>query len=64
MKEFAGAPTGGTPPYIATEIAPRDSMLDAMALSRGRIAINVAGQKPIAIPSWAEITRVVEDCRG
>lgn len=64
MKEFAGAPTGGTPPYIATEIAPGDPILDAMALSRGRIAINVAGQQPIAIPSWAEITRIVEDCRG
>jgi hypothetical protein len=64
MKEFAGSPTGGTPPYIATEIAPNDPILDAMALSRGRIAINVAGQTPIAIPSWAEITRIVEDCRG
>lgn len=64
MKEFAGAPTGGTPPYIATEITPTDSILDAMALSRGRIAINVAGHQPIAIPSWAEITRIVEDCRG
>jgi len=64
MKEFAGAPTGGTPPYIATEIAPTDPILDAMALSRGRIAITVAGQRPIAIPSWAEITRIVEDCRG
>jgi hypothetical protein len=64
MKEFAGAPTGGTPPYIATEIAPGDSILDAMALSRGRIAISAAGQQPIAIPSWAEITRIVEDCRG
>jgi hypothetical protein len=64
MKEFRGAPTGSTPPYIATEIAPTDPILDAIALSRGRIAINVAGQRPIAIPSWAEITRIVEDCRG
>lgn len=64
MKEFAGAPTGGTPPYIATEIATSDPILDAIALSRGRIAINVAGQQPLAIPSWAEITRIVEDCRG
>jgi hypothetical protein len=64
MREFTGSPTGGTPLYIATEISPRDPMLDAMALSRGRIAINVAGQQPIAIPSWAEITRVVEDCRA
>lgn len=64
MKEFAGASTGGALPYIATEITPRDPILDAMIYSRGRIAIEVAGQMPLAIPSWAEIGRVVEDCRG
>ena len=64
MKEFAGQATGGAMPYIATEIMPRDAILDAMIFSRGRIAIDVAGQTPLAIPSWAEIGRVVEDCRG
>ena len=64
MKEFAGAPTGGTLPYLATEISPRDPILDAVIYSRGRIAIEVAGQTPLAIPSWAEIGRVVEDCRA
>ena len=63
LKEFAGAATGGTLPYIATEISPRDPILDAMIYSRGRIAIEVSGQTPLAIPSWAEIGRVVEDCR-
>ena len=64
LKEFAASPTGATPAYIASEILPTDPILDAMALSRGRIAIETAGHTPIAIPSWAEITRVVEDCRG
>ena len=64
LKEFSGTPTGGTPPYIAAEIMPRDPILDAMIFSRGRIAINVAGQTPLAIPSWAEIGRVIEDCRA
>lgn len=63
LKEFVGTPTGGVPPYIATEIMPRDPILDAMIFSRGRIAIVVAGQTPLAIPSWPEIGRVVEDCR-
>jgi hypothetical protein len=63
MKEFAGQQTGGATPYIATEIMPRDAILDAMIFSRGRIAIDVAGQMPLAIPSWSEIGRVVEDCR-
>jgi hypothetical protein len=56
MKEFTGTP--------AAEIAPTDPILDAMALSRGRIAIEADGTQPIAIPSWAEITRIVEDCRA
>ncbi len=64
MKEFAANPTGGTPPYLASEIMPNDPILDAMAFSRGRIAIEVTGQPPVAIPSWAEITKIVEDCRA
>lgn len=64
MKEFSVSPTGATPAYLATEILPTDPILDAMALSRGRIAIETDGHAPIAIPSWAEITRVVEDCRS
>lgn len=64
MKEFVASPTGATPAYLASEIMPNDPILDAMAFSRGRIAIEVTGQQPIAIPSWAEITRIVEDCRA
>lgn len=64
MKEFAASPTGGAIPYLATEIMPTDPILDAAALSRGRIAIETDGQQPLAIPSWAEITRVTEDCRN
>lgn len=63
VKEFSGLPTGGALPFIATEIMPRDAILDAMIYSRGRIALEVNGQPPLAIPSWAEIGRVVEDCR-
>lgn len=46
------APVEGTAP-----------ILDAMIFSRGRFAIEVSGQTPLAIPSWPEIGRVVEDCR-
>lgn len=63
MKQFAGVQTAGAPPYIAAEIMTRDPILDALIFSRGRIAIEVAGQTPLALPSWAEIGRVVEDCR-
>lgn len=64
MKQFAAGATGGTPPYIAAEIMPRDAILDAMIYSRGRVAIEAAGTQSIAVPSWTEIARVVEDCRG
>ena len=62
-KEFAAKPTGGTPAYLATEIMPMDAILDAMAFSRGRILLETDGHPPIILPAWAEIARIVEDCR-
>ena len=56
-------PTGGTPPYLAVSITPRDSLLDAMGFSRGRFTIEQAGYPTLVIPAWAEIERVTEDCR-
>jgi hypothetical protein len=64
LKEFAAQTTGGPLPYLATEIMPGDPILDAITYTRGRIALEVTGQTGIAIPSWSEIARVVEDCRG
>jgi hypothetical protein len=64
MKEFAAKPTGGTPAYLASEIMPMDAILDAMAFSRGRILLETDGHPPIILPAWAEITRIVEDCRN
>jgi len=62
-KEFAAKPNGGTPAYLATEIMPMDAILDAMAFSRGRILLETDGHSPIILPAWAEIARIVEDCR-
>ena len=45
------------------ELNPRDPLLDAIALTRGRFAIEVPGQQPLYLPAWAEVTRVIEDCR-
>jgi hypothetical protein len=56
--------TGGQPAYVATSIAPTDPILDAMAFTRGRIALEVDGAQNIAIPIWSEVGRVVEDCRA
>lgn len=63
MKEFVAKPTGGMPVYLASEIMPMDAILDAMAFSRGRILLETDGHPPIILPAWAEIARIVEDCR-
>lgn len=63
-KDLSAKYAGGAPGYIAAEIAPNDPILDAMAFSRGRILLETEGQPPIILPTWAEITRIVEDCRG
>lgn len=41
----------------------RDPLLDAMAFSRGRLAVEVAGQPALVLPADPAIGRVVEDCR-
>jgi len=49
--------------YAFVLLSANDPLLDAMALSKGRFAIEVEGQPPLILPSWAEVSRVVEDCR-
>ena len=55
--------TGSTPSYLAATLAPADPLLDAIAFSRGRFALSLAGAAPLVLPAWAEVGRVVEDCR-
>ena len=49
---------------LSAELAAYDSLLDAMAFSRGRFAVSVGGQPALVVPSWDEVSRLVEDCRG
>ena len=49
---------------LTVELAAYDSLLDAMASSRGRFAVSVAGQAPLVVPPWPEVGRVIEDCRA
>lgn len=48
---------------MTVSLAPNDPLLDAMALSKGRFAVESEGLPPLYLPSWAEVTRVIEDCR-
>ncbi|WP_283404955.1 hypothetical protein [Novosphingobium panipatense] len=48
---------------IGATVSPRDPVLDAMAFSRGRFAVAAPGEPTLYLPSWTEISRVIEDCR-
>ncbi len=50
-------------PMLFAILPARDPLLDAMALSRGRFAVETAGLETLYLPAWPEISRVIEDCR-
>ena len=62
-RTLQAAPGGDQLPYLEANLPARDALLDAMALSKGRFAVEIAGQPTLYIPAWAEVTRVIEDCR-
>lgn len=39
------------------------NLLDAMAITKGRIEIRTDAMPTLYLPAWPEITRVIEDCR-
>lgn len=49
---------------IVAALAVADPLLDEMAFSRGRIQIAPEDGEAVILPSWPEIARVIEDCRG
>jgi hypothetical protein len=63
LQTYSVSNSSGTPPYISAEIATSDPHLDALAFSRGKFLVSVKGGPDLVIPSWAEVARVVEDCR-
>ncbi|MEO6718005.1 MAG: hypothetical protein ABIM50_12255 [Novosphingobium sp.] len=62
-RTLSASPEPGPPPVIALSLPSRDSLLDAMAFSRGRFAVETAGLPTLYVPSWTEVSRVIEDCR-
>jgi hypothetical protein len=48
---------------IIAQITGNDAILDAMAFSRGRFALSVAGGATLVVPAWPEVARSIEDCR-
>lgn len=62
-RSLAAQPVAKPQPLLVADLPARDQLLDAMALTRGRFAVETAGLPPLYLPAWGEVTRVVEDCR-
>ena len=50
-------------PLVAVELSAIDPILDAMAITKVRFSFGVEGMRTLYLPAWAEVTRVIEDCR-
>ncbi|WP_205481591.1 hypothetical protein [Sphingomonas arenae] len=48
---------------VGNTVASFDPVLDAIAFSRGRVAVLGAPAPILIMPSWAEPARAIEDCR-
>lgn len=48
---------------LTSAVPARDPILDAMAFSKGRFAVESPGLPTLFLPSWIEVSRVIEDCR-
>ena len=59
----AAQPSESDPGWVLARVPARDPLLDAMAFSKGRFAVELAGLPALHVPSYPEVTRVIEDCR-
>lgn len=56
-------PAAAGPQGLRAQLSATDPLLDELAFSRGRFAVEAAGVPQLVIPAWAELARVIEDCR-
>ncbi|WP_435203823.1 hypothetical protein [Qipengyuania sp. 902] len=62
-RTLAAQASGSAQPTTVATVQARDPLLDAIALTRGRFAMEMPGRPALYLPAWAEVTRVIEDCR-
>ncbi len=60
---LTAAPDQAGSPWIVITLGARDPLLDAMAVTKGRFAVETESMPSLYLPSWTEVTRVIEDCR-
>lgn len=51
------------PGWLVVPLKAGDPILDAIAFSRGRFALEAQGLPTLTLPAWPELSRVIEDCR-
>jgi hypothetical protein len=61
--EWPATAATGQQAGLAAERAASDKGLDWISYSRGQFTIDLPGQAPLALPTWAEPARVIQDCR-
>ena len=52
-----------SPAETSVTLPASDRAFDAIAFSRGRISVEI-GSRRLIVPVWAEVSRVIEDCRS
>ena len=57
-------PASMQPEGLTARVAASDPLLDDIAFSRGRFAVEAQGAALLIVPAWPEPARVIEDCRG
>ena len=57
-------PVGGDFPALVVTLNASDSLLDRIAFSGGRFAVETPGLPTLYLPPYVEVSRVIEDCRG
>jgi hypothetical protein len=57
-------PASLQPDGLTARLAASDPLLDDIAFSRGRFALEAEGAPLLIVPAWPEPARVIEDCRG
>jgi hypothetical protein len=48
---------------VTADLGAYDTLLDAIASSRGRIGFSTSGLTALIVPPWGDVGRVIEDCR-
>jgi hypothetical protein len=48
---------------VSADLGAYDPLFDAIASSRGRIGFSTSGLAALVVPPWADVGRVIEDCR-